>query len=202
MSFTTVVGFIAPLLSVAFIWPQVVRVFVKDSTEGLSPTSFLQGCTGSAMWTIYGIYKPNTQVAFANFSIVLAIVLILLVCVRHKKINWWLPVLVLSIVSIAGLVVANYSMTMMGWFTVAIGTPAIIPQVVRVYRTERLYGVSATTHGLLFACCITWFTYGALIDDWFVALPNLVGISGSFYIWMRALNSHRKYSAPVEAATN
>ena len=66
VSITTMVGFFATATSVAFIWPQVVRVFVKNSTEGISPLSFLQGCCGSTMWTIYGISKPEGQVALSN----------------------------------------------------------------------------------------------------------------------------------------
>ena len=138
----------------------------------------------------------------AHSAIAFAIGLILFACVRHRKIEWWLPVLLLVVVLIAGVIVANYSLTMIGWFTVAISAPAIIPQVVRVYRTEHLYGVSATMHGLLFVCCVTWFVYGALIDDWFVALPNVAGILGSFYIWMRAVKAHKVYLTPLEVATN
>ena len=189
-------GFIASFLSIAFIWPQVFRVYIKNSTEGLVPFSFLQGCCGSAMWTIYGLKKPSTQVAFSNGAIVVAIVLILIVCVRHKKIAWWIPVLAISSVAIFGFVIANISLTLMGWCTVAIGTPAIIPQVIGVYKTERLYGVSASMHALLFTCCIAWFAYGALIGDWFVATPNIVGTSGALYIWVRAVKSHNKYSKP------
>ena len=202
MSITTIVGFIAPFLSIAFIWPQVVRVFVKNSTEGLSPHSLLQGCSGSVLWTIYGIYKSNIQLTLANAAVAFAISLILFVCVRHKKIEWWMPVVLLIAVLIAGIVVANYSLMMIGWFTIAVGAPAIIPQVVRVYRTEHLYGVSATMHGLLFLCCVSWFVYGALIDDWFVSLPNVIGIPGSFYIWVRAVKAHSVYLTPLEVATN
>ena len=186
------------MLSVSFIWPQVFRVFIKNSTEGLVPGSLLQGCCGSLLWTIYGINKPDPQLIFANTNIVIAILLILSVCVRHKKIVWWIPALTISLTLILGLIAANYSLAVMGWVTIAIGTPAIIPQVVRVYRTEHLYGVSTTTHGLLFACCICWFSYGAMISDWFVALPNIVGISGALYIWIRAAQSHEKFTVPDE----
>lgn len=154
------------------------------------------------MWIIYGLNKPETQVAVSNGAVVVAILLILSVCVKHQRVVWWIPVGALFFVSIFGLVIVNYSITLMGWCTVAIGTPAIIPQVVRVYRTERLYGVSATMHGLLLVCCITWFTYGALIDDWFVALPNIVGMLGALYIWIRAVKSHKKFVTPIEASTN
>ena len=196
------VGFFATFLSVAFIWPQVFRVFAKNSTEGISPPSFLQGCCGSTMWTIYGLNKPETQVAVSNVAVVVAILLILFVCVKHQRVVWWIPVGALVIVSIFGLVIVNYSITLMGWCTVAIGTPAIIPQVVRVYRTDHLYGVSAPMYALLFVCCATWFTYGALIDDWFVALPNIVGMLGAVYIWIRATKSHHKFATPTEATAN
>jgi uncharacterized protein with PQ loop repeat len=196
------VGFFATATSVAFIWPQVVRVFVKNSTEGISPPSFLQGCSGSLMWTIYGLNKPEGQVALSNGLLVIALSLILFVCVKHEKIRWTIPVFTLIAVLIVGTVIANYSITLMGWCTVAIGAPAIIPQVVRVYRTEHLYGVSAAMYGLLSFCCLTWLIYGAMIDDWFVSLPNIIGTLGAFYIWVRAVKSHKKYQAPLEAPEN
>jgi uncharacterized protein with PQ loop repeat len=202
VSLTTIVGFCATGTSIAFVWPQVVRVFVKNSTEGISPPSFLQGCSGSLMWTIYGLNKPEGQVALSNGLLVVALSAILYVCVKHKKISWSIPVFTLVAVLIAGTFIANYSITLMGWCTVAIGAPAIIPQVVRVYRTEHLYGVSAAMYGLLSFCCLTWLIYGAMIDDWFVSLPNIVGTVGAFYIWIRAVKSHRKYQAPVEAQAN
>ena len=196
------VGFFATATSVAFIWPQVVRVFVKNSTEGISPPSFLQGCSGSLMWTIYGLNKPEGQVALSNGLLVIALSLILFVCVKHEKIRWSIPVFTLIAVFIAGSVIANYSITLMGWCTVAIGAPAIIPQVVRVYRTEQLYGVSAAMYGLHSICCLPWLIYGAMIDDWFVSLPNIIGTLGAFYIWVRAVKSHKKYQAPAEISAN
>lgn len=196
------VGFFATATSVAFIWPQVVRVFVKNSTEGISPPSFLQGCSGSLMWTIYGLNKPEGQVALSNGLLVIALSLILFVCVKHEKIRWSIPVFTLIAVFIAGTAIANYSITLMGWCTVAIGAPAIIPQVVRVYRTEHLYGVSAAMYGLLSFNCLMWLIYGAMIDDLFVSLPNIITTLGAFYIMVRAVKSHKKYQAPAEVPAN
>lgn len=196
------VGFFATATSVAFIWPQVVRVFVKNSTEGISPPSFLQGCSGSLMWTIYGLNKPEGQVALSNGLLVIALSLILFVCVKHEKIRWSIPVFTLIAVFIAGTAIANYSITLMGWCTVAIGAPAIIPQVVRVYRTEHLYGVSAAMYGLLSFHCLMWLIYGAMIDDLFVSLPNIITTLGAFYIMVRAVKSHKKYQAPAEVPAN
>ncbi|MFM8947538.1 MAG: SemiSWEET family transporter [Acidimicrobiaceae bacterium] len=202
MSLTTFVGFLATGTSIAFIWPQVFRVFAKNSTEGISPQSFLQACSGSLMWTIYGLNKPEGQVALSNGLLVVALSLILYICVKHKKISWSIPVFTLLAVFVVGSLFANFSITLMGWCTVAIGAPAIIPQVVRVYRTEHLYGVSAAMYGLLSFCCLTWLIYGAMIDDWFVSLPNVIGTIGALYIWARAAKSHKKYQAPTEAPAN
>ena len=154
------------------------------------------------MWTIYGLNKPEGQVALSNGLLVVALSLILFVCVKHQKISWMIPVFTLVAVSIAGTFVANYSITMMGWCTVAIGAPAIIPQIVRVYRTEHLYGVSAAMYGLLSFNCLMWLIYGAMIDDWFVSLPNIITTLGAFYIMVRAVKSHKKFQAPAEAPAN
>ena len=173
-------------------------MYAKRSTEGVVPASFLQGSCGSLLWTIYGFSKGNLSLIVANGQIVIAISLILLVCVRHKKIAFWKPVAAHFATLVLGLFVLNISITLLGFVTVAIGTPAIIWQVIRVYRTEHLYGVSAMMYGLLFACSIAWFSYGALIGDWFVALPNIIGMSGSLYISIRALRSHQKFTVPEE----
>ncbi|MEN9648649.1 MAG: hypothetical protein RLZ17_685, partial [Actinomycetota bacterium] len=69
----------------------------------------------------------------SNANVVIAIILILFVCVKHKKIALWVPILAISATLIIGLIAVNFSLAVMGWVTIAIGTPAIIPQVVRVY---------------------------------------------------------------------
>ncbi|MFM8903473.1 MAG: SemiSWEET family transporter [Actinomycetota bacterium] len=199
MSVTSLVGLIAAASSLLFIWPQVFRVFVKKSTEGLVPLSFLQGCSGSLMWTIYGLKKSSFYIVFSNLSIVVAIYLILFVCVKHKKIAGWIPIFTLVSLAVVGTIIANYSMTLMGWCTIAIGTPAITPQIVRVYRTEHLYGVSESMYALLSICCSIWIVYGLMLGDLFVSIPNIVGTVGGFYIWLRARASHRKFARPVEA---
>lgn len=198
MTLTSVVGLIASSLSIAFIWPQVVRVYAKRSTEGVVPESFLQGSCGSLLWTIYGLSIGNLSLTIANIQIVIAISLILFVCVRHEKIALWKPVVAHFATLVLGLFALYISVNLLGFVTVAVGTPAIIWQVVRVYRTKHLYGVSVVMYGLLFACSIAWFSYGALIGDWFVASPNIIGMSGSLYISIRALRSHQKFAVPDE----
>jgi len=147
------------------------------------------------MWTIYGINKPETQVALSNGMLVVALLLILYVCVKHKKIAWHVLVFWLLTVSLVGTVIARFSITLMGLCTMVLAGSSMIPQIVRVYKTDHVYGVSASMYGLLSFCCLTWFIYGAMIEDWFVSLPNIVGIIGGFYICVRAVKSHKKYGA-------
>lgn len=198
VTLTNVVGLIASSLSIAFVWPQVLRVYAKRSTEGVVPESFLQGSCGSLLWTIYGFGLGNLSLIIANVQIVIASALILMVCVRHEKIALWKPVVAHFATLVLGLFALSISINLLGLVTVAVGTPAIIWQVVRVYRTEHLYGVSVMMYGLLFACTIAWFSYGVLIGDWFVASPNIIGISGSLYIYIRVLRSHQKFKVPDE----
>lgn len=80
---------------------------------------------------------------------------------------------------------------MIGVTGVIIGTPAIIPQVWRAFRTKHLFGVSVSTNVLLTSMGIGWFLYGLAIDDPVVSYPNLVLIPSASFIAWRAWSSHR-----------
>ena len=60
------------------------------------------------MWTIYGLKKSSFYIVFSNFSIVVAISLILFVCVKHKKIAGWIPIFILVSLAVVGTVGGFY----------------------------------------------------------------------------------------------
>lgn len=196
----TIVGGAATVLSVAFSWPQVVRGWRTDSTEGVVPRSFLQGACGSTLWTTYGVARGDVPLVVSNASIVLSSLLVLCLCVRHGRIR---------AVEVAGLVAASLAVGLaagarsdaaLGLCALLVGAPAILPQTWRVWRTEHLYGVSAVMYATLAVCCTCWLTYGLLIDDLIVALPNVIGISCASYIAWRAHDSHRRFATPAAAS--
>lgn len=84
MTFSGVVGTIASMLGVAFIWPQVVRVYSKQSVEGVSGTSHLIGLTGTLMWLTYGITTDRVPMIVSNLNIEIAIIALMVMLVRKK----------------------------------------------------------------------------------------------------------------------
>ena len=191
MTFSGVVGTIGSMLGVAFIWPQVYRVYAKQSVEGVSGTSQLIGLTGTLMWLTYGITTDRLPMIVSNANIEVAIIALMVMLVRKKSLPLWQPVLAFAASAVFCAVFAFVSSAVIGVTGVIIGTPAIIPQVWRAIRTKHLFGVSVSTNVLLAAMGTSWFLYGLAIDDPVVSYPNLVLIPSASFIAWRAWSSHR-----------
>jgi uncharacterized protein with PQ loop repeat len=191
VTFSGVVGTIGSMLGVAFIWPQVYRVYSKQSVEGVSGTSQLIGLTGTLMWLTYGITTDRLPMIVSNANIEVAIIALMVMLVRKKSLPLWQPVLAFAASAVFCAVFAFVSSAVIGVTGVIIGTPAIIPQVWRAIRTKHLFGVSVSTNVLLAAMGTSWFLYGLAIDDPVVSYPNLVLIPSASFVAWRAWSSHR-----------
>jgi uncharacterized protein with PQ loop repeat len=191
MTFSGVIGTIASMLGIAFIWPQVIRVYSKQSVEGVSGTSHLIGLTGTLMWLTYGITTDRVPMIVSNANIEIAIIALMVMLVRKKALPLWQPVLAFTLSAAFCVAFAFVSPTIVGVTGVVVGTPAIIPQVWRAIRTKHLFGVSVSTNVLLASMGTSWFLYGLAIDDPVVSYPNLVLIPSASFIAWRAWSSHR-----------
>ena len=191
MTFSGVVGTIGSMLGVAFIWPQVYRVYSKQSVEGVSGTSQLIGLTGTLMWLTYGITTDRLPMIVSNANIEVAIIALMVMLVRKKSLPLWQPVLAFAASAVFCAVFAFVSSAVIGVTGVIIGTPAIIPQVWRAIRTKHLFGVSVSTNVLLAAMGTSWFLYGLAIDDPVVSYPHIVLIPSASFVAWRAWSSHR-----------
>jgi len=185
-----VAGTIATLLGVVFIWPQVVRVYARQSVEGIAANAHLIGLAGTPMWFTYAITTDSVPMMLSNLNIEIAIIALMVMLVRKKAIALWKPVVVFTATAIFCTVFAQISSTTIGVAGVIIGTPAIIPQVWRALRTKHLFGVSVTSNVLLASMGAGWFTYGLSIGDPVVSYPNLVLIPSASYIAWKAWRSH------------
>jgi uncharacterized protein with PQ loop repeat len=191
VTFSGVVGTIGSMLGVAFIWPQVYRVYSKQSVEGVSGTSQLIGLTGTLMWLTYGITTDRLPMIVSNANIEVAIIALMVMLVRKKSLPLWQPVLAFAASAVFCAVFAFVSSAVIGVTGVIIGTPAIIPQVWRAIRTKHLFGVSVSTNVLLAAMGTSWFLYGLAIDDPVVSYPHIVLIPSASFVAWRAWSSHR-----------
>lgn len=178
------------VFGVAFIWPQVIRVYAKQSVEGVSATSQLIGLSGTLMWLTYGIGIDSRLMILSNTNIEVAIIALIVMLVRKGELDLWKPIMVFLPSLAFCAIFVSLSPTVIGLAGVIIGTPAIIPQVWRAVRSENLYGVSVTSYLLLATMGSGWFVYGLSIDDPVVSYPNLILIPSAAYIAWRAYGSH------------
>jgi uncharacterized protein with PQ loop repeat len=199
MTVSTVAGFIATVLGVAFIWPQVIRVYAKNSVEGVSATSQLIGLSGTLMWFSYGVATGSTPIIISNINIEIAVIALIVMLIRKGSLPLWKALIVFAATAVFCVAGALVSASIIGIAGVIIGTPAIFPQVWRALRTPRLYGVSVSSYSLLAAMGSGWFAYGLSIGDPVVSYPNLILIPCASYIAWRAWVS-RRAGIPVNAA--
>ncbi|MCX6530408.1 MAG: PQ-loop repeat-containing protein, partial [Actinobacteria bacterium] len=83
MTLQNVLGIVASIMSMLFIWPQVILVYRSNTVEGLSPIGALQGICGSTLWSVYGLSQGDVAVGGSNFLIVVAIALPARAKVKH-----------------------------------------------------------------------------------------------------------------------
>ncbi|NCX31165.1 MAG: PQ-loop repeat-containing protein, partial [Actinobacteria bacterium] len=72
MKLEAVAGTIATLLGVVFIWPQVVRVYARQSVEGIAANAHLIGLAGTPMWFTYAITTDSVPMMLSNLNIEIA----------------------------------------------------------------------------------------------------------------------------------
>lgn len=191
MTLANISGSIAALLGVIFIWPQVIRVFAKQSVEGVSGLSQLIGLSGTLMWFTYAISIESVPMIISNANIEAAIIALMYMLVRKRALELWIPIVVFIGTAVYCFVFAAIAPSVVGISGVLIGTPAIVPQAWRAFRSERLYGVSAFSYLLLTLMGLGWFTHGYLIDDPVVSYPNLVLMPCALFIAWKSWSSHR-----------
>ena len=190
MTLEAVSGTIATMLGVAFIWPQVIRVYAKKSVEGVAPLGTIISIAGTIMWLIYGVATESIPMVLSNLNIEIAFLFLAAYLVHKQALPLWAPILAFVGTLAFSLLIVQFSVTLLGLAGVFIGTPAIFPQFWRAVRTPRLYGVSVVSFTLLAMMGIGWFTYGLTIGDPVVSYPNLVLIPCSSYIAWKAWRSH------------
>lgn len=181
--------------------PQAFRVVVRNTVEGISPLTQLQGFAGSILWITYGLHAETHLVVLANVMTIIGFGVVIAKIVEHQLLNLRqvalieFGVLALSIFSI------SLSPTFLAVIAVGVGSTGIIPQVLRAARMSNLTGVSVATYSIIAVMSASWFAYGVMIHDLFVTAPNVIIVPCATFITFRAVRSHRRHSRTVVTET-
>jgi uncharacterized protein with PQ loop repeat len=190
-------------ISLSFICtvPQAVRVVVRNTVEGVSPTTQLQGMAGSILWITYGLHARTYLVVLANTMTIVGVAVVIGKIVAHRKMSLRRVMSIECGVVLVSLASLALSPTLLALIAVAVGSTGIIPQVVSAARTSHLTGVSVATFVIIAVMSSSWFLYGLMIDDFFVAAPNMIIVPSASFIAYRAIRSHRLHPRVAVAET-
>lgn len=191
---TALLGAWCTTISVAFVWPQVWRVWRHDTTHGLSPFATVHNIVGSNNWFVYGVLIGRPAGWLANVSFTAAMTMIALAQIRHKVMNPWLLAAGFAVSGLASWAAAAVSTPLAGWLAIATSTSAMAPQFLHVVRTHNLHGISIPSMVLTVTSSFSWLSYGVAIGDPLFVIPQLLFIPANSYILLRA---HRWHSDPV-----
>ena len=59
MDWMRLLGLCCTALSVAFVWPQVARVYRQHTVDGIAPNGTLHGAVASGLWMLYGLARKT-----------------------------------------------------------------------------------------------------------------------------------------------
>ena len=186
-------------LSFTFTIPQAYRVVRRNTVEGISVFAQMQSLGGSMLWVVYGIVAETYLVVTANVMTIVGFGTVVIAQVRHRVVSWQRVVGVLATAIAIAVVSGVVSQELLGLIAVGVGSTGIIPQVIRAARTTHLVGVSVATFAMVVVMSLSWGIYGLLIDDLFIATPNIVIVPSAFFIMLRALQSHHRYGKTTDA---
>lgn len=124
---------------------------------------------------------------------------VVLMQVRLKAVSALRALGVEVFVILAALVALAISRNLLGAIAVVVGATGIVPQVFRAAKTSHLVGISVVTFIMVATMSTSWGIYGLLIDDVYVALPNVVIVPSALFISVRAIQSHKRYGSSTSA---
>ena len=186
-------------LSFTYTIPQAYRVVRHNTVEGVSVFAQLQSLSGSILWVVYGIVSQTYLVVTANVMTIVGFGTVIIAQVHHRAVSMQRALLVVSAVIAVAIGSAAISRDVLGVLAVVVGGTGIVPQAVRAARTTHLVGVSVATFAMVVVMSVSWGIYGLMIDDLFVATPNVVIVPSALFIMLRALQSHHRYGNTTDA---
>ena len=174
MDWIRLLGLWCTALSVAFVWPQVVRVYRHHTVDGIAPKGTLHGGVASSMWLLYGLSVGDPAISVANAAVVLAMTLIATQQIRHRVLSTRTAALTVLLVVVVGGIGLAISPSVVGWLAIVAGATSVLPQTFHVLHAPTLHGVSVPTYALLCLTTLSWASYGLGIGDPLVVATNLL----------------------------
>ncbi len=198
-----VLGITSPALTIGRGAPQAGRL-LRSSAAGVSVATWIQALLLGELWAAYGFFAHVQAEVVTNIpGAVLAIVVVVLVGIRTGTTSR-----VLALASACGalagvLIVASAAFKDLSLVSVPAVVGAVglyLPQLVKLFRSAEVAGVSLMSWVLAFLATSSWSAYGIVVHKLPVVLPNVVMLPSSLVIVARVLVLRRRSEAMRLAA--
>ncbi|XVF11468.1 hypothetical protein REPUB_Repub08aG0030400 [Reevesia pubescens] len=171
--------------------PTFVRVYRKKSTEGFQSIPYVVSLISAVLWIYYSTLKSNAYLLMTINSIgcVVEIIYIIVFIIYAPKKTRILTLKLLLLSNFGGLLLifllthffskGTTRIHIVGWFCVVLssGVFAAPLSIMRlVIRTKSVEFMPFTLSFFLTLSGIMWLVYGLLLKDFYISLPNIVGV--------------------------
>lgn len=172
--------------------PTFYRIYKKKSTEGFQSIPYVVSLFSAMLWIYYALIKTNEYLlitinTFGVFIQTVYIVMFLIYApkkgkVQTAKIFMLLNVGLFSLIVLSTLLLAKGAgrQKLLGWICVAFATSVFAAPLSIMRLVIKTKSVEFMPFGLSFfltLSAVVWFSYGFLIKDIYVAIPNILGFS-------------------------
>nr|WCH76302.1 sugar transporter [Lilium sp.] len=187
-----ILGNLASLLVYVAPIPTFVRVYRKKSTEGFHSVPYVVALFSAMLWIYYAFIKTNSYllITINSLGCVIEIVYIIVFIMYASKSGRVHTVKLICVIDVGlfGLIVlATYffvegakRLTLLGWICVGFSVSVFIAplSIMRiVIRTKSVEFMPFYLSFFLTLSAVTWFSYGLLTKDIYVAIPNTLGFA-------------------------
>ncbi|KAK9276340.1 hypothetical protein L1049_005872 [Liquidambar formosana] len=170
--------------------PTFYRIYKRKSTEGFQSLPYVVAQFSALLWLYYALVDNDEVllITINTFGIITEFVYIAMYTAYASKearnftvklfLSMNVGLFTLTVLLTYFLVEASYRVHVLGWVCAAISVSvfaAPLGIVLRVIRTRSVEFMPFTLSLFLTLSAITWFFYGLLKKDPFVAAPNVLG---------------------------
>lgn len=172
--------------------PTFYRIHKKKSTEGFQSLPYVVALFSAMLWIYYAFIKTNEYLlitinTFGCFVETIYIVMFLTYApkkakVQTAKVFMLLNVGLFSLIVLSTLLLAKGAsrQKLLGWICVGFAVSVFAAPLSIIRLVIKTKSVEFMPFGLSFfltLSAIIWFSYGFLIKDIYVAIPNILGFS-------------------------
>nr|UJT76406.1 bidirectional sugar transporter SWEET14b [Hemerocallis fulva] len=172
--------------------PTFHRIYKKKSTEGFQSVPYVVALFSAMLWIYYAFIKSNEYllITINSLGIVIETVyIIMFIAYAPKKAKVYTAKIIMGLnVGLFSLIVLSTLLLtrganrqkLLGWMCVgfAVSVFAAPLSIIRqVIRTKSVEFMPFSLSFFLTLSAIVWFSYGILIKDIYVAIPNILGFS-------------------------